>query len=311
MNKILKPLVSVLIPAFNHEKFVREAILSVVNQTYGYQNIQLIVTDDYSTDNTALILNELATEFKFKLIINKKNIGVCSSMNQMIAMAKGKYIVGFASDDVMVYDRIENQINILQKYPAIDILAGESIIIDKQGTALTNSNKSFNDSLIFFSFEDIFLSIKPRFASGTSIIKSELFKRIGTYDPNFKIEDLYFWLKASYNNAIIAKSNNKFMYYRLLNNSVSSDENFIDQEGSKILDIYKSHPKYNKAIQNREISTLSKWIFINKYMVIRRIISNPIIMLNKRIVKILIMLLMPNYLLKYKFPENYYRNEFR
>jgi len=309
MNEVVKPLVSVMIPAYNHERYVEDAILSVINQTYGYENIQLIVTDDCSRDNTVSILRELESKYKFKLILHSKNSGITTALNEMISLSKGTYITGFASDDIMVLDRIEKQVNLLQENPDIDILTGDSILIDVHGNILFEHKQEPSYSQIIYSFEDLFLSLKPRFAAGSAMYKSEIFERIGTYDPNYKIEDYYYWLKAAYNNAKIVKCNLPFLYYRVLNNSLSSNEELMAQEGNKILSIYKLHPKYNKAIQNREIFTLSKWIFINKFQVLKRILRNPVLLLNRKIIKVLIMLVLPKYILKKRFPENYFRHE--
>lgn len=302
-----KPLVSVLVPAYNHEAWVNETILSVINQTYGYENIQLIVTDDCSTDDTAAILGELAAKFNFELIIHKKNIGLPSTLNEMISLSKGKYITICASDDIMILDRIENQINILKKNPDIDILAGAGVLIDEYGKTIYAFSKEPDSSLIDYSFDDLFLRLKPGFAAGSVIIKSDLFKRIGAYDPNYKVEDYYFWLKAAYNKAKIVKCNMPFLYYRVHQKSFSSNEKLMDQEDSKILAIYESHPKYSKAIRYREFNLMSKWIFISKIIVIQHLIKNPILFFNRRVIKVLTMLILPSYILKRKFPENYFR----
>lgn len=308
MSKNKKPLVSVLVPAYNHEDYVRYAILSVVNQTYGYKNIQLIVADDCSTDNTRTILLELEQKFKFKLIIHEQNAGLCSTLNELIASSKGEFITSIASDDVMVLDRIENQINIMKRNIHIDILAGNFILIDKNGKTLSNYKQQSQESLTVYSFDDIFLKRKPGFAAGTAIYRRDLFTRIGAYDPYYKIEDYYFWLKAAKYNAKIVKCNINFLEYRILSDSVSSDEEFMDYEISKILAQYEDHPKYQIALQNREILNLTKLIFIDKIKVMRRIFKMPRILLNWRIITILIMLMLPSSINKYKFPENYYRN---
>lgn len=309
MNEFKKPLVSVMIPAYNHERFVEEAILSVINQTYGYENIQLIVVDDCSSDTTPSILSDLESKYQFKLILHQHNMGICSTLNEMISLCEGIYITGFASDDIMVQDRIENQVNIMKKNSDFDILAGDSILIDKHGEILYKYTQNSVYTQIHYSFEDLFLSSKPRFAAGTAMYKNELFTRIGKYNPDFKIEDYYFWLKAAYNGAKIVKLNIPFLYYRVLNNSISSNERLMDEEGSKILSIYKNHPLYNSAKENREFFTLTKLIFKNKREVIQRLKRNPNMIKNKRIIKLLVMLILPKFILKKKFPENYFRNE--
>jgi len=304
-----KPLVSVLVPAYNHDKYVEEAILSVINQTYGYNNIQLIVADDYSQDNTAEVISKLSGKYKFKFIKHTKNTGACATLNEMISISSGKYITSFASDDIMVPDRIENQIKIISENPGIDILAGDIILIDKLSKIIYIQSSNNPAHLMTYDFEDLFLRLKPGFAAGATIIKSDLYKRIGAYDPNYKIEDYFFWLKAAYNKAKIVKCNIPFLYYRVLSNSLSSDKKMMDQEGFKVLTIYKSHPKYDIAIQNREIFNLSKMIFIDRIKVLQNLTNNPVLLLNRRIIKLLIMLFLPKSILRRKFPENFYRYE--
>jgi len=181
MIKNKKPLVSVLVPAFNHQKYVEEAVLSVINQSYGYENIQLIITDDCSSDKTVSILKELESRYKFRLIIHSNNLGVSSTLNEMISIADGKYITSFASDDVMILNRIEKQVKILEENNDIDVLAGESILIDENSKVIGNITTNSTDSLASFTFEDIFLLKWSGFAAGSVIIKKELFERFGFF----------------------------------------------------------------------------------------------------------------------------------
>jgi alpha-1,3-rhamnosyltransferase len=302
-----KPLVSVIIPAYNHESYVKEAVLSVVNQTYGYENIQLIVADDCSKDNTPAILTELQCEYGFKLIIHKQNQGISATLNEMISFSEGEFIVGFASDDVLILNRIEIQVDILKRNPDIDILLGDGILINENSTQISEYKIDTAEAFTSYSFDELFLLQYPGFVSGTFIIRRELYQRIGTYDSNFKIEDYYFWLKAAYNNAKIVKCNRPLLYYRVHQNSVSFDGTLMETEAYKILDIYRSHPKYAKALQNRDIFNMKKWIFFSKISVVKHIVKHPLLLLNKKIYKILIMLILPQFILKRKFPENYYR----
>lgn len=304
-----KPLISVIVPAYNHELWVKETILSIVNQTYGYEeNIQLIVSDDCSTDKTPEILKELSKIYDFQLIQHQQNMGVCSTFNELISFCKGKYIAGIASDDIMFLDRIENQVRILNNKPDIDILAGNCSLIDKYGKTIYSYPTVNNEELTTYNFEDLFLRLKPGFPASSVIIKRELFLAIGAFDPNYKIEDYYFWLKATYNKAKVVRCNIPVTYYRLHQASISSNTEIMEIELKKILDIYNDHPKYHKAIQNYDISNISRKIFTSKSLVTKHLIKNPKLFLNRRILKILAMLIIPNYLLKRKFIEDSFRN---
>lgn len=308
MNKLEKPIVTVIVPAYNHQEWVKESILSVINQTYGYENIQLIVTDDCSTDNTPKILKDLAEIYDFDLILHQRNNGICSTLNEMISLSKGKYITSIASDDIMFVDKIEKQINILNEHPDIDILAGSCFIIDKDGNNIYSFPIPNEQTLITYSFEDLFLMLKPGFPAGSIIIKRDLFQKIGAYDSNYKVEDYYFLLKAAANKAKIVRSNLPFNYYRLHRSSFSCNFEVMELEVDKILEIYKDHPKYSKALQNRKLFNLSKGVFNSKLNVISSLIGNPTLFLNKNVIKLLVMLVLPNIFIQGKFLEDSFRN---
>lgn len=102
MNK----LVSVLVPAYNVSSYVREALSSVLAQTY--KHLEIIVIDDGSTDNTGEILNQLAkSDTRLRIIHNEKNIGIIKTLNKGLNLAKGDYIARMDADDLIVPDWIE------------------------------------------------------------------------------------------------------------------------------------------------------------------------------------------------------------
>ena len=103
---LVDPMVTVLVPAYNHEKYVEQTILSIVNQTY--QDFELIVIDDGSSDQTPEILERLSQEHGF-YFERQENMGVTKTLNKIISKAKGQYIVGCASDDAMPRNRLEIQ----------------------------------------------------------------------------------------------------------------------------------------------------------------------------------------------------------
>lgn len=113
MNKNISPLVSVIIPLYNAEKYIFQALESIVNQTY--QNIEIIVIDDGSTDNSEDIVYSIHSS-KIKLIKNEHNLGVSATRNRGIELARGKYIALMDADDISYLDRIEKQVNFLEKH---------------------------------------------------------------------------------------------------------------------------------------------------------------------------------------------------
>ena len=110
------PLVSVIIPCYNAEKYVEEAVRSIMTQRY--KNIEILVTEDCSTDNTLKILKNLEKEdSRIKVIQNKKNLKIVKSLNNMINIAQGKYIARMDADDISLPERIEKQVRFMEENP--------------------------------------------------------------------------------------------------------------------------------------------------------------------------------------------------
>ncbi len=126
------PLVSVIIPAYNHEQYVQETIRSIINQTY--QNIELIIIDDGSKDQTFNKITELKEQCKkrFKSIHfeTKENEGTCRTLNKLLSLSQGKYIYLIASDDLAKPNAIETEVSFLEENPDYILVVGDDEIID-------------------------------------------------------------------------------------------------------------------------------------------------------------------------------------
>ena len=100
------PKVSVLMPAYNSEKYIAEAIESILNQTFS--DFEFIIINDGSTDKTAEIVNGYArADKRIKFINNKKNQGLIAVLNQGLDLCRGEYIARMDSDDIAINDRLE------------------------------------------------------------------------------------------------------------------------------------------------------------------------------------------------------------
>jgi len=118
------PKVSIVLPAYNAEKFLEESIKSVLDQSY--QNFELIVVNDASTDNTKKIINRLATNNKKIVVINnKKNLGKAASVNRAFEIARGKYLVFLDADDFFTPDRLKKQVAYLNRNKKVDLVYGD------------------------------------------------------------------------------------------------------------------------------------------------------------------------------------------
>ena len=115
----MNSLVSVLIPAYNHEKYVQETIQSIINQTY--QNIELIIIDDGSKDSTWNKINEkkelCEKRFSNTIFITRKNKGACETENELFSKANGEFVFLIASDDKAEPNAIKKLLAFLSKNP--------------------------------------------------------------------------------------------------------------------------------------------------------------------------------------------------
>lgn len=128
------PLVSVVMSAYNESKYIQEAIDSILQQTY--KNIELIIIDDASTDNTVEII-EKNTDKRIVLLKNKENKRLAYNLNLGIQQAHGKYIARMDADDICMPDRLKKQVNFLESHMDIDIVGGAAQEFGDANTLLT------------------------------------------------------------------------------------------------------------------------------------------------------------------------------
>jgi len=128
-NKEL-PLVSVVMISYNQEKFIRSSIESVLLQEY--QNIEIVISDDASTDGTVKIIKEYAEKYpnKFNVITSKKNVGPNENWFKAVIESRGKYAIGLAGDDEFLPDIISEYINIMEEDSNIAICYSDAIVFD-------------------------------------------------------------------------------------------------------------------------------------------------------------------------------------
>ena len=294
MNNTKEPLVTVGISAYNHEKYVEQAVMSLVNQTY--KKIEIIVIDDGSTDNTPNIIEKLSKQFGFKFI-RQENRGLPFTLNRIIGLAKGKYITGCASDDYMPLDKVEKQVAFLEGHPEYHIIAGHAITIDKDNNILSKPKLANQGTII--NFEDLFLS-KKGFAAGTVMIKTDIFNKVGLYNDEYPIEDRYMWLKITNKGYLIFVNNDYYSYYRKHDTNISNNYKWRITNLKKILDIYSNHPLYEKAKYFFNIYQIKKFSIVNKKIALKLIFST-IPSLKRAYISGVIKLFIPKFICNYLY----------
>ncbi len=134
-----KPLISVIIPAYNHEKFVEEAVRSVIRQTWP--NLELLVIDDGSCDGTWDVLQKLRPEcesrFERVFFDRQENSGTCVTLNRLLSGAHGTYLFIIASDDVLAdAEAIELEAEFLETHPDYVLAVGNNDMIDENANRI-------------------------------------------------------------------------------------------------------------------------------------------------------------------------------
>ncbi len=224
-----KPLITVRIPAYNHEVYIARALKSVLNQTY--ENIQLIVIDDGSKDRTPEIIQKFADKNDFTFI-RQSNVGVSETMNRIHALTKGEFVFGCASDDFLEETAVERLVNKALQTGA-DIVCGRVMTVDDE-----NENKgelNFNCKNKFNKQDLIKLrSFTPK--QGYFYRKS-LLDKILPIPNSVKLEDAYVFLKIP-NNTHFESLNEIVKFYRIHENNTIADQWFMYKRKLELIENY-------------------------------------------------------------------------
>jgi len=182
------PLVSVLMPAFNSELYIAEAIESILNQTYS--NIELIIFDDGSTDSTRAVIEKYQDPRVIK-ILSDKNYGVVRARNDMIDRAQGQYIALMDADDIADPRRIEKQLAMLEG-DHCDLCGSAQWVLDEATHQIKKSKDKFTDSDL-----RALLSVYCGLCNSAMMGKAEIFKRFKYDTTILTSEDYYLWVQMA------------------------------------------------------------------------------------------------------------------
>jgi len=228
------PKVSVIMPAYNVETCICEAIDSVLAQTY--QDFEIIVIDDGSNDNTRRILDQYAAKIKY---IYQENKGVSAARNRGIREAQGEYVAFLDADDIWFADKLMSQITIAQQNSDISLFFSDAEVFNDGGrleTSLRPPNASlydsgslgdkivntiFNDGSIIKGnfFESLFM--RNLVLTSTVFVRRECLVEAGCFDESIKIcEDYDLYLRISRTHALLY-FNKVMVRYRFRDDSLS------------------------------------------------------------------------------------------
>ncbi|RJP46612.1 MAG: glycosyltransferase [Armatimonadetes bacterium] len=215
--KTNQPLVSIIMPVYNTANFLVEAIESIINQTY--QNFELIIINDASTDNSLEIIKKYQKKFskKIKVIDLKNNLnrGGDSCANQGIKIAQGKYIARMDADDVAHPKRFEKQISFLEKNPDIFLVGSNAYVINKRGKIIGEKIEPQKNEEIYKNYLTFHPLIHP-----SCTLRRQLKTHNFCYEIKYSANnDYYTFFKLICLGYKFTNLPEKLLYYRIHNNN--------------------------------------------------------------------------------------------
>jgi len=258
----LKPLVSVIIPAFNSADWIADTIRSVLNQ--DYQNLEVIVVNDGSTDNTELIVKSFGDKVKY---FYKTNGGQSSARNLGILNSNGEYIAFIDSDDLWEKEKTSVQVKYLKennyKWIYSDGIAFDSLSKEVL-FQFSEISYPYHDNVLINLFQSCFIPMP------TVLLKKEVFLEVGYFNEDNRFrnrEDWEMWLRIA-NYYPIAYIPQILVKYRVHNKSVTGKESLIERMNGNILVIQ------NAALINPEkLAKYKSQVLFNLYYSTGRALS--------------------------------------
>ena len=266
MNGEKSPAVSVVLPAFNAEKFVGEAIKSILAQTFT--DFELIVIDDGSTDGTLEILRSFDDE-RVRVISNPENLGIVKTCNIGIAESRGDYIARQDADDISLSTRLEKQVAYLETHPEVALLGTARKTMQRNGEVKAHKLRLQNPT-----FEDLLK--RNCFVHGSVVIRKAVVEAAGDYDELFRFAgDYELWLRIAkqyatanlpeplyilrrHSRRITWESTSQQMLYRLLAREMALGrvpDGVLAQVRSEGIESYYHHlPKNNKIQYHKRLA---------------------------------------------------------
>lgn len=183
--------VSVVMSVYNGERFLEEAVDSILGQTY--RDLELIVIDDGSTDRSSAILERRARDDPRLRVFRQANVGLTRSLNRGVERATGEFIARMDADDVADPKRIESQVAFMETHPDVGLLGTGFHEIDGAGRILGVKSFPTDDR----SLRETLIRYNPFFHASV-MLRRDVFATVGLYDPGWPyVEDYELWLRVA------------------------------------------------------------------------------------------------------------------
>lgn len=240
----MQPLVSVIIPCYNHEKYIEDSIQSILDQTYSC--IELIIIDDGSKDQSVSKIQSMlaACEQRFERVYfnTRPNKGLCATLNEALNLCQGKYVSMIASDDMMLAHKTQLQVDYLEQNPEVTGVFAGIELIDSNNQVIEKRISKRTE----YSFDEILLNLHD-LPTLTQMFHLKDILEIGAYDETVKIEDWYMLLKLTQNGKILRYIPETVCQYRIHDESFSQNGLKMAVEMMKVIQPYRAEKSFLDA----------------------------------------------------------------
>lgn len=209
------PRVSVIISTFNGQRYIREAVQSILDQTF--QQVELIVVNDGSTDATLNILRAF-DDRRITIVNNPGNLGIAASQNNALSVATGEYLALMDHDDISLPDRLQMQVDFLDAHPEVGMLGCNCISVDENDNVQSVSSHFSDDAFLRWQ---LLLCGCPFFHTSLMVRRSEM-ERIGGYDGSYLFAGDYHVISKLTECCGVANLDQPLVKWRVHRSSVSS-----------------------------------------------------------------------------------------
>ncbi|HTA27141.1 MAG TPA: glycosyltransferase [Bacteroidia bacterium] len=214
------PKVTVLMSVYNGEKYIADAINSILNQTFT--DFEFLIINDGSTDKSVSII-ESCKDARIRLVHNDNNLGLVKSLNKGVGLAKGEYIARMDSDDICIPERLEKQVKFLDENPDVSALATHIRLMNADGeeTGYWDADIKTN------SWEEIYNTIPKEdcIAHPTVVIRKSVISKYLYRSAQKNVEDWDLWLRMVSDGLKIEKIDEVLLKYRIHFDSVTMNKN--------------------------------------------------------------------------------------
>jgi glycosyltransferase involved in cell wall biosynthesis len=222
-------LVSVVLPVYNQATLLRDAIISVLNQTYD--NFELIIVNDGSTDKVETVLDEFVNHPKVRILAHKQNRGLPQALNTGFSYARGEYWTWTSADNIMMPEQLEKHVAFLRSHPEVVMVYSDYLAIDDRGQPLQdprfrphNRETPFSPVIRLPRSTERLNIVKDNFIGPCFMYRAWVGKVIGPYDPQFfGAEDYDYWMRINSHFRISHLGTDEVLYqYRVHDNTLNA-----------------------------------------------------------------------------------------